>query len=696
LHRFLYPRPRYTYTASEALVTPGFHSLSALRAIVAVCSCVAIGCSNLYAQEAAKKPAEQTTEKEKPAAVLENPAQIELFETHIRFETNGDSRKEIHTSVKINNELGARQFARLNFGYNRAFESVEIPFVHITHASGGSADILPSAISDQPNPAVVNAPAYQDVRIKSVRILGLEPGDQLEYRVVTMVTHHPLAPDFWMEHSFVRAGIVTKEIFELDLPVSSKVQLKFNPETPATSLFGDIGGVVFATRKGYRWERSGANEKTDVKESNPTEPDIVLTTYASWEQLTASRLAVFFGTTMVTPLEIEAKAAALTQGLSSPEARSGALYDFVSQKIRTIDLPLGATGFRTRDPVEILSSGYGTPEDKFVLFAALASKLVTIPRCAFVSSRTNDETLAFARPTAFDQIVALVEILSADIWLDLSLEVAPYGIIPSQFRGKRALLMIPGAGDHWRKIGMDLPFPAKQSVKIDASLGSDGTLTSKVHYTLRGDNELLLRIAFHQTPKERWKEVAQLLAFADGFRGKITNVQASDPYATKEPFSVEYEISQPKFVDWSKKPVRVPALLPQIGLPDVPAKPAAGKEMPPIELGTPLEVEAHAVLHLPSGTTARAPVGVAVSRDYATFASQYSANAKTLTATRHVNFLLRELPAERAVDYNSFRRAVQNDEAQDFTLERPDGGPAKTNWAAPDHAVPPKANPAKP
>src|SRR5260370_2337560 len=39
-------------------------------------------------------------------------------------------------------------------------------------------------------------------------------------------------------------------------------------------------------------------------------------------------------------------------------------------------------------------------------------------------------------------------------------------------------------------------------------------------------------------------------------------------YATREPFTVDYEITQPKFVDWSKKPVRIPAMLPQIGLPE--------------------------------------------------------------------------------------------------------------------------------
>jgi hypothetical protein len=213
---------------------------------------------------------------------------------------------------------------------------------------------------------------------------------------------------------------------------------------------------------------------------------------------------------------------------------------------------------------------------------------------------------------------------------------------------------------------------------------------------MRGDNELLLRVAFHQSPKEKWKDVAQLLALSDGFRGKITNVTASDPYATKAPFTVEYEITQPKFVDWSKKPVRIPALLPQLGLPDPPVKPASGAATSAIDLGTPLDVETHLTLHLPARTTAGIPTGTSVERDYATFASKYEASAGTITAERHLNFLLREISAGRATDYNAFVRAVQNDEAQEFTLERP-GTPLPAESANPSVAAsPPKPEPKPP
>jgi hypothetical protein len=220
------------------------------------------------------------------------------------------------------------------------------------------------------------------------------------------------------------------------------------------------------------------------------------------------------------------------------------------------------------------------------------------------------------------------------------------------------------------QIPQDLPFPSVQKVDLVASLDDVGKLTAKVNYTMRGDNELLLRVAFHQSPKDKWKDLAQLLSISDGFRGQVTSITASDPYATKEPFTVDYEITQPKFVDWSKKPVRIPALLPQLGLPDPPAKPVAGAAASPIELGTPLEVETHMTLHVPPGTTSTSPTGTSVQRDYATFASKYSAKGLTVTASRHINFLLRQVPAERAADYNAFLHAVQSDEAQLFTLDR--------------------------
>jgi len=641
-----------------------------LRALAAPSLFAIVLLSLTQAQESPQKPAEKTAAKDSASTEPKNPAQIELLETKVRFESNGDSRKEVHTLVRINSELGVRQFARLNFDYNRSYQSIDIPLVRITHPSGGTADILPSAISDNPNPAVVNAPAYQDVRVKSVRILGLAPDDTLEYRIITTTTHHPLAPDFWLDHSFDRTGVVSHEIFELDFPSTYATQLYINPKTPVTSTEG-----TGENRQTYRWRRAFTEEKPAPSESSVSEPDIILTSFESWERL-AKRLKGSLEPSGHPATDVANKASELAK-VTTPnsknawELRAEAFYAFVSQNIRTIDLPLGSTGFRTRNPSEILASGYATAEDKYALFAALTDSF-GIAQAGLISSANGDIQTSLPRPSVFEHLLMTIRWPSLNFWFDLNVEVAPFRVIPSEFRGRTAFVVGPLVSETWRRVENALPFQAKQTVSMEAFISTEGKLTAKVHYSLRGDNELLLRVAFHKAPQEKWKDLAQLLSLSDGFRGKVASVTASDPYATREPFSVDYEITMPKFVDWSKKPVRIPALLPQLGLPDPPAKPAPGAAVSPIELGTPLEVETHMTLHLPPGTTAQTPTGTAVQRDYATYASQYSAKGQSITASRHINFLLREVPAERAADYNAFLRAVQSDEAQDFTLERTD------------------------
>jgi len=95
----------------------------------------------------------------------------------------------------------------------------------------------------------------------------------------------------------------------------------------------------------------------------------------------------------------------------------------------------------------------------------------------------------------------------------------------------------------------------------------------------------------------------------------------------------------------------------------------------------------------------RTPSGTSVVRDYATFASEYAVDGSTVAASRHLNFSATRTAAERAADYNAFVRAVQSDEAQEFTLERADatqlGSPLRCRLApqqslSPNHLSTPK------
>ena len=644
------------------------------RKYAAVCVLgVGLRCASPSALEAAPqaskpegRPQEAKSSEAKPKEEEKAPLpfQIAVLETHVRFEANGDSRKQVHTIVKINDPGGARQFSRLGFDYNRAFQQVEIPLVKISHANGGTSEVLPSAITDMPNPAVEKFPAYQDVRVKSVRILGLQEGDTLEYRVITTTSKPPLAPDFWLEHKFDRSGQVVEENYELDIPKPKEVRTQFAQDLPHSV-------STEANYEHYTWHITSEKAASGKSEQAPAnKPDIVLSTFLSWSQLSA-KISHCMQTDSPGwggdgPFPIA------EQRMSDSFPASA--YRLISSRVATVDLPVVFSTCPNRTSKDAFLAGYGTPEEKARMLSDVLRP--TAENTGGWSGNLLLYTTVAApaeelpRPSLFDGILLLVAKNQERYFLDPSIDVAPFGMIRASVRGRAALDVSACQSDLaacWIKIPDVLPFAAKQNVSITSEILPDGKLTAKVKYLMRGDNELVLRMAFHQTPKERWNEVAGLLALSDGFRGHIESVKPSDPMETKDPFTVEYEITQPKFVDWSKKPVRIPALLPQIALPDAPGN-AAEK----IELGTPLDVETSLTLRLPAGTTLQTPPATSVSRDYATYASKYDGHLNTLTASRHVRFLLREIPGDRAADYNAFTRAVQLDQAQAIGLFPPE------------------------
>src|SRR5262249_45917624 len=121
-------------------------------------------------------------------------------------------------------------------------------------------------------------------------------------------------------------------------------------------------------RRILRWDL----QRNVGAQAEGADSDIAITTFVSWRQL-AERLEQRLKPEAAEISAVQEKALSLVGRAKTPEEKIRAQYAFASQKVATIRLPLGATGFRTRTPREILESGYGTSEDKFALFQALAS-----------------------------------------------------------------------------------------------------------------------------------------------------------------------------------------------------------------------------------------------------------------------------------------------------------------------------------
>ena len=132
---------------------------------------------------------------------------------------------------------------------------------------------------------------------------------------------------------------------------------------------------------------------------------------------------------------------------------------------------------------------------------------------------------------------------------------------------------------------------------------------------MTGDNALGLRVTFRRTPQGDFKRIGQMLSAGDGFLGDVTSVKSSDPTETHKPFEVDYQISQTKFADWSRKSLQLRLPLPAMGIPEI--EDATDSPSKGLKLGSPLDVHVRATIELPAGYLPRAPVPVSITRDYA-------------------------------------------------------------------------------
>jgi len=261
-----------------------------------------------------------------------------------------------------------------------------------------------------------------------------------------------------------------------------------------------------------------------------------------------------------------------------------------------------------------------------------------------------------------------------EVWMDTTAEVAPFRLLAYTLRKKQALVIPPansGTAPHLQDTPSDTPMPDSERSEITGKVNDIGKLEAHVQYEFRGDEELLLRSIFRRVPQSNWQRVAENINV--GLGGDITHLIVSDPAATKEPFRLSYDVAKPNFLDWSKKKTQIALPLVQFSLPDV-SDDDSDPDPEPLKLGPKGEYSYRLKLELPAKYSARVPLAFSLKRDYAEYEASYAVESGTFTAGRKLTLRQDDLPVARAGDYQSFRRAVGSDLAQQLSVENASAG----------------------
>ncbi|HEV2490582.1 MAG TPA: DUF3857 domain-containing protein [Candidatus Acidoferrales bacterium] len=588
------------------------------------------------------------------------PLTIEFYSTRVRLENDGTGERQVDVHIRAESDAGVKSLQSLSFSYNSAHETFIVGYLRVKKTDGSLIEAKPDAVKDAPAAIAKDSPAFTDIHDVQISAPPLAPGDTLSYQVVTKLVHPSAPGEFWYSHNFLSNPRSADEELRIDVPADRAIRFHWLPQfVPSVTTEG--------TRKIYSWKRSSADvpagsaAKTTVAQPNSTSADVALTSFADWPAVGKWFAASAQRAEAVSP-EITDKAQSLAASAKSDLDKMEALYDFVAKQIRLVRVSPEATAFQLRGAAMVLSDGYGSQLDKCSLLVTMLSASGLHADIALLPSKGKLDT-DLPSPDVITSAVIAVASGKETVWMDPSEAAMPFRLLTPNLRDKQALIASAVEPSHFAETPADPPFPSTQRVEINGRVSSLGMLTARIQYTLRGDNEYALRMAFCTTPKEQWKQVAQTMATLDGLRGEVVSVNPSDPVATHDPFVLRFELADPEFLDWSQKQLMLALPLPMFGLPD-----ATSDASKIVTLGSPLDVTTELTLTLPVTDTARAPAGAAVSRDYAEYHSGYEAHDNVVTAERSVRFLKHDVPAARAEDYAAFVHAVEADESQGIAV----------------------------
>jgi Flp pilus assembly protein TadD len=587
-------------------------------------------------------------------------AVIEDSTYKIKFANDGTSTQEQSARVRVQSDAGVQRVGLLTFSYESGIASFEVVCVRVHKPDGTIIDTPPDSIQDMPSEVTRQAPFYSDIREKHVAVKGLSIGDTLEYKTVTHVTK-PLAPgQFWFDYNFTHDAIVLKEQLEVTVPRDRAIKWR-SPDAKPT--IADSGND-----RVYSWNTSSLlhlnkDEKIEQAKLNWEQsrgrfphPDVQLTSFQSWDEVGRWYRDLQADRVKPSP-EIIAKATELAKGAADDEAKLRAIYNYVSLQFRYIGVAFGVGRYQPHFASEVLANQYGDCKDKHTLLAALlsASGIQAVP--ALISSE-RDIDPEIPSPAQFNHVITAIPRGDSLLWLDTTSEVAPYQFLLGPLRDKSALVIWNDKPAGLVTTSAKLPFPSAQNFQMDAKLDDTGTLTGHAEFSLRGDLEILLRAAYRSTPMPQWKDLTQRISQSLGFAGEVSDVTASSPEKTDEPFRITYKYVRKDFGDWPNHRVLAPSGF--IGLLPMNSSDLSSLSVP-FWLGPPIDIAMHAQMEIPKEYSAELPAAIHVKHNFAAFDATYSFKDGKLISDRHVQTFLSELPKSDFANYEKFCKTVQDD-----------------------------------
>ncbi len=630
-----------------------------------------------------------------PADYPDEPWVYLLDDGVVRLEVDGRGTRTYRQVIQILTQEAAERFGEQVFSYSSSREKLTINWLRVVRPDGSVVSDRPTHEQESDAPTALESPVYSDAKLHRATLGGVAPGTLVDWSY-TVETVKPVMPgDFFSGWRVTNGRLTRRSRFVVDVPATLTPRIKERN-------LGFARQVALAHgRRVYTWatrdvpkppeEEPFAADSNDVVATVNVGPPVEWGDVARWyANLSRDRYAM-------TPA-LEARLAEVVGAQKSRDDSLRALYRWVAQDFRYVSVSLGMAGYQPRPPAATLETRYGDCKDKATLFVALARRMGFRAYPVLLSSVGGVDT---SLPTTqqFDHMIAAVALADrpdraggADtatkfardssgaaerpggyLFLDLTADVVPVGLLPPSEYGEFALVVHPdGRGEE-----VKLPADSAANRSLDlltGDLGPDGIFNGRLERTRTGSSQLELREALSRNiSAEQRVQIARNLADGEFDGATGDSLQLFDGRDLTAPARISVVIRNAKATSSAGGTDILTLPLGQAVSPRLVTE--VESHIPrkyPIDAEKIFGQEESVVefrITLPEGWRARLPASLELSGPFGTYASTYEQNGRVLHIVRRTVGARGILPPARARDLLGFLRAISRDDPRLIILE---------------------------
>ena len=463
--------------------------------------------------------------------------------TTVSIAPDGSFEAVRHAGTKVLTDRG-RRAGETVIPFSAKHQSVEFRYAKSLLPDGAERNV--DADSLQTGKLFPGHPAYHDARAVRYRLPSVVAGATVEQEYVLKAT--PLMGDhFWMIWR-IRSG---QPVLETRLVLRMPAQRKFEWRVRNAELQPEVAESTDKKWKTYTWHHSAPTDLDSEPYMPPVDeilPWLEISTAESWEAV-AKWLDEISRSKIDSSEEISGRVQTLTAGLSDVSEKVAALYYWLEDNFRFVNVDLALAAYEPRPASQVYASRYGDAKDLSVLLAAMLQDAGIQAKLAFLESGSARKIGEFLpTPRRLTHCIVVAEADGKTYYLDATAETARHDVILGRLcntelvlLGKDANRLVPGPVYDGTRHGT--------IERVKATLAADGSLQGEVRTEFLGESDAFIRSALKYTSRQQLNELMEQEVRKNLPEGKLLDYEVADVMGRDRNFVTSYRFETPSWAE---------------------------------------------------------------------------------------------------------------------------------------------------